>query len=132
MPRCVRAERCVVEALGAQAASCNASWRRGMKLRPTQIVGLVGIVVFGGILIWTLLKPKYDPYKIQGMPIGEVTAPAPAVPEVSHEAIIPVPPAAQPSNPLAIGSDEAKDDLYCSGIIFATHQASGDVMSAAA
>jgi len=69
-----------------------------VNLRPTQIVGQVAIVVFGGILVWTLVKPEPVPGT---MPITD------AIATTTPEA--PAAPPSAPSDPLAIGSDEAKD-----------------------
>jgi hypothetical protein len=92
-----------------------------MKLKPTQWLGLAAIIVFGGILVWTLL-PKPAP-AIEAAPM-----PAPEQPAQSEPA-----PVAPPADPLAVGSQEAKDDLYCSGLIFAIHRANAhDSLSAAA
>jgi hypothetical protein len=99
-----------------------------MKLKPTQIIGLVAIVVFGGILVTTLLRPKPDPYSLpNGMPFSSL--PSPTAPD--FEIPIPdlqytIPPApggdarpavSAPAAPVviytAIGSQDARDDLYC-------------------
>ena len=99
-----------------------------MKLRPLQIVGLVAIVVFGGYLIYTLTRPKPDPFVVPGaMSTGDVSAPetipspsggnlpgegAPAQPEE------PPPPIDQP---LEVGSQEARDHLYCAALLEAAN-----------
>lgn len=81
-----------------------------MKLRPIQIVGLTAILVFGGILVSTLLKGPRDPDLLpSGVRISDL-------PTVSAPAIDTTP---LPADPLAVGSQEAKDDLYCSGVVFA-------------
>jgi hypothetical protein len=94
-----------------------------MKLRPLQIVGLVAIVVFGGILVFTLTKPKLDPFTVPGAMRMNDALPPPA------EYMKPPPldlAATPPANPMEVGSQEAKDDLYCSGVVFAVHQSSKD------
>jgi hypothetical protein len=94
-----------------------------MKLRPLQIVGLFAVVVFGGYLIYTLTAPKPDPFVVPGAaslsepaaPIIAAEAPAPApAPEDELPAI---------DRPLEVGSQEARDDLYCSGLLFAANPA---------
>lgn len=93
-----------------------------MKLRPLQIVGLIAIVVFGGILAVQLTQPKRDPMQLpsglnlRDLPSPDIAAPTPALPTVPTA----------PGDLLAIGSDGAKDDLYCSGVIFAFHQTQPD------
>lgn len=91
-----------------------------MKLRPLQIVGVIAIVVFGGILAMQLMQPKRDPMELpSGVNLRDLPspgAPAPTLPT----------PAAPGGDLLAIGSDGAKDDLYCSGVIFAFHQTQPD------
>jgi hypothetical protein len=51
---------------------------------------------------------------------NNATAPvAEAAPPAKPEASTPITPPPPPADPLAVGSQEAKDDLYCAGIIFA-------------
>ncbi|MEP7211229.1 MAG: hypothetical protein ABI740_10365, partial [Alphaproteobacteria bacterium] len=116
-----------------------------MRLRPTQIVGLCAIVVFGGILVYTLTKPKRDPYNLPGgvslrdlprpatldipvipMPtITPVTPPQPLMPMDGSASVAPATPepVVPPADPFAVGSQEAKDDLYCAGVMTAANQA---------
>lgn len=113
-----------------------------MQLRPQQIVGLVAVIFFGGMLIWQLTQPKRDPFSVPGaMPLNtsaydekvikEGFGPSETPPQVIAPPDAPAAPAATPiSDPLAVGSDDAKDDLYCSGVIFAAHRASADAVSA--
>ncbi len=92
-----------------------------MKLRPLQIVGLVALVVFGAILVTTLMKGRRDPdllpsgVRISELPrVGDQIPPAaPPLPGGSAESL---------ADPLSAGSQDAKDDLYCSGVVFAEHQ----------
>lgn len=80
-----------------------------MKLRPTQIVGLGAIVVFGGYLAFTLLKGPRDPDLLpSGVRISDL-------PTLSADPVDTTP---LPADPLAVGSQDAKDDLYCSGVVF--------------
>jgi hypothetical protein len=79
-----------------------------MKLRPTQIVGLGAVVVFGSYLIFTLIKGPRDPDLLpSGVRISDL-------PTIGAGPIDTTP---LPADPLAVGSQEAKDDLYCSGIV---------------
>src|SRR5262245_55213329 len=81
-----------------------------MKLHPIRITGIAGVVVFGGILVFTLMKGPRDPDLLpSGVRISDL-------PAISAPAIDTTP---LPSDPLAIGSQDAKDDLYCSGVVIA-------------
>jgi hypothetical protein len=103
-----------------------------MRLRPLQIVGLLAVVGFGIKLVMLLTEPKRDPFHLPGaMPLS-----APVEPALPEPPMI-APPVAEAPNPvpadlLSLGSDEAKDDLYCSGLIFAAHRVSPDTLSDAA
>src|SRR5262245_23867573 len=50
-----------------------------------------------------------------GQPSGDKTASAEAPPPAEA----PIQPPPPPADPLAVGSQDAKDDLYCAGAIFA-------------
>jgi hypothetical protein len=92
-----------------------------MTFGPRQFVGLAAIVVFGGILAFNLTRPKPETFKVPGaVPLADVpvTSPLPGQMTV-HIA----------EDPLTVGSDAAKDDLYCSGILFTGHKATGDIAS---
>lgn len=113
-----------------------------MKLRPQQIVGLVAVIFFGSMLIWQLTQPKRDPFSVPGaIPLdtsaydervkNEAFGTPPASIEPPSAGVTPTTPAPI-SDPLNVGSDDAKDDLYCSGVIFAAHRASQDTLSAEA
>lgn len=96
-----------------------------MKLRPLQIVGLVAIVVFGGILVYTLTKPKPDPFVVPGAaPLTETAAPSPAGGTLPGTAeTLPAAPEEPPviDQPLEVGSQEARDHLYCAGLLEAAN-----------
>jgi hypothetical protein len=80
-----------------------------MKLRPLQIFGLVAVLVFGSYLVVQLAQGPRDP---DVLPSGV---------RISDLPTISAPPADTapiPAEPLAVGSQDAKDDLYCSGIVF--------------
>ncbi len=101
-----------------------------MKLRPTQMIGLAAIVVFGGILVWTLVKPKRDPMILpNGLDLRTLPSPssliAPDIPLIAPAA----PAGLAAPGSLLVGSQDAKDDLYCSGVVFAVRSESGDPLS---
>ncbi len=99
-------------------------------MKPLQWVGVAAIAFFGGKLVYDLTRPEPDPFLLPGaMPMSDTLAasdpvelPIPPLPEIP----VVIPP---PLDPLIVGSDAARDDLYCSGIIFAAHRASGDEFS---
>lgn len=105
-----------------------------MRLRPLQIVGLVAVVFFGAKLVWLLTEPKRDPFHLPGaMPVSEPLTPRASAPDAADTSdplapavIVPPPP---PTNLLGLGPDDAKDDLYCSGLIFAANRAGTDTTS---
>ncbi|HEX5008696.1 MAG TPA: hypothetical protein VFV70_16400 [Hyphomonadaceae bacterium] len=49
------------------------------------------------------------------------TQTAEAAPPAKAEASAPITPPPPPADPLAVGSQDAKDDLYCAGIIYAAN-----------
>jgi hypothetical protein len=49
------------------------------------------------------------------------TQTADAAPPAKPEAAAPITPPPPPTDPLAVGSQDAKDDLYCAGIIYAAN-----------
>jgi hypothetical protein len=49
------------------------------------------------------------------------TQTAEAAPPAKPEASAPITPPPPPADPLAVGSQDAKDDLYCAGVIFAAN-----------
>lgn len=115
-----------------------------MKLKPTQVVGLVAIVVFGGGMIFRLTQPSERERMektLASLPRIEVPAPEFPMPDLSaiNTPVIPpssvlepgagtgaassaLPPAAKEVNYLALGSQAAKDDLYCGGVLDAHFQ----------
>ncbi|MEQ1753399.1 MAG: hypothetical protein ABL973_04635 [Micropepsaceae bacterium] len=97
-----------------------------MRLNGRRLVGLLAIVVFGGILISNFLPSAHDTPRGPAAVLLEhpvtpspVTSPTPA----------PVPDTTPIADPLSVGSQEAQDDLYCSGLIFAKHLETGDILS---
>jgi hypothetical protein len=53
--------------------------------------------------------------------VDKTTQAAEAAPPAKPEASVPVTPPPPPADPLAVGSQDAKDDLYCAGIIYAAN-----------
>lgn len=126
-----------------------------MNLRPTQIVGLVAVVFFGGYLGYTLLKPKPDPMvlpsgvDLRKLPSVSDIVPAPdlmpVVPDMKIEPftadmLVPdpmpkpkggaaTPPTSAEAELLAKGSQDARDDLYCAGVISAVDHAAAATLS---
>ena len=108
-----------------------------MKLRPTQLVGLGAIILFGGGMILRMMQPserEVMEQRLASLPRIEVPAPEFPVPDFSASSTTVTPPSALngeagsstsastlsiPGEPdyLAIGSQAAKDDLYCSGVL---------------
>ena len=105
-----------------------------MELKPRQIIGLGAIVVFGSILVLRLTTPS-EKEKMDRVlaSLPPVTVPQSAfelpLPDVSIPKIPPLPdldlPAATTTpvepevtvNYAALGSQAAKDDLYCAGLL---------------
>jgi hypothetical protein len=106
-----------------------------MKLRPHQYVGIAAVIFFGGMLIWQLTQPKRDPFSVPGaMPLNTKAYDEKVLQEgfgpgaVDPPALAPPPPPSSASTAelISIGSDDAKDDLYCSGLIYAAYSVSKD------
>jgi len=110
-----------------------------MKLQPRQMIGLVAIVVFGGGLIWRLTQPSEREImekRLASLPtISPSTEPL-EFPRVDIPTVGPVTPPSAFNNGgdptdtrkiyelsgvdhFAAGSQAAKDDLYCSGVLSA-------------
>jgi hypothetical protein len=53
--------------------------------------------------------------------VDTTTQTAEAAPPAKPEASVPVTPPPPPADPLAVGSQDAKDDLYCAGVIYAAN-----------
>src|SRR5690348_15603762 len=77
-----------------------------MKISRTQWLGLAVVIVFGGRMIMMLMEKK-DP---DVLPSGVRLSDLPKLPEMPMPDLNPV-----PAEPLRVGSQEAKDLLYCSG-----------------
>lgn len=102
-----------------------------MKLKPRQIIGLGAIVIFGGILVMRLTQPSEKermdrvlaslpsisaPQGAIGYPQPELTLPTvPSMPDLDLPAS--VMPEAPEVDYAARGSQAARDDLYCAGML---------------
>jgi hypothetical protein len=114
-----------------------------MKLKPRQIIGLVAIVVFGGGLIWRLTQPSESEIIAQRMasvPRLNDTIQIPDLPPVDLPSFTVTAPASELGTAggdtsgkavwelsgidyYSIGSQAAKDDLYCAGVLSAEFSA---------
>jgi hypothetical protein len=104
-----------------------------MKFAPHQWVGLGAVIVFGGYLVFQLTKPPRDPMILPSgvdlrtlpSPSSALDPPAFSVPDIGPVPSLPPPsppapppaPPQPPADPLAIGTAQAKDDLYCAGVM---------------
>jgi hypothetical protein len=109
-----------------------------MKLKPRQLIGLVAIVVFGGGLIWRAMQPSEREVMEQRLAsLPSISAPTdlPALPPVT------LPPLTTPTvttghpegdkalwelsgiDYFTLGSQAARDDLYCAGVLSAEFEA---------
>ncbi|MEZ6029850.1 MAG: hypothetical protein R3C46_08865 [Hyphomonadaceae bacterium] len=98
-----------------------------MKLKPRQLIGLGAIVIFGGILIFRLTQPSEKEIMEQRLAaLPRLTTPSVEIPMPDLQYT--PPPAltgdtpslsATPATPkkdyLVLGSQDARDDLYCDG-----------------
>lgn len=90
-----------------------------MPSKPIQIAGFLAVVVFGCLFAWLEMQPKPDPMR-GAQPLGletPIVGDKPPSPSIS----------ATPNH--TAGSAEARDDLYCSGVIYASYRAAADPMS---
>jgi hypothetical protein len=96
-----------------------------MKFGPRRAIGLAAILVFGGILVFSMMETPRDP-----SPDSDRTNDAPSPIAPSPNTPSPEPSSAPPTDPMEIGSQDARDDLYCSGVVFAVHQSkSGETIN---
>jgi hypothetical protein len=96
-----------------------------MKLKPTQIVGLVAIVVFGGGMIFRLTQPserEIMEQRMASLPRVEIPAVEIPIPDLQYTTPTTLGSGALPTlsapvelaiNYTAVGSQDARDDLYC-------------------
>lgn len=84
------------------------------KLKRTQWLGLAVVIVFGGRLA-LMLTEKKDP---DVLPSGIRISDLPKPPEMPMPDLNPI-----PDKPLEVGSQDARDMLYCSGVISAENKA---------
>ena len=110
-----------------------------MKLRRTQMIGAVAIVVFGGGMVWRMTQPSEREImekRIASLPRIEVPAPEFPMPDLSSTNVtvtapttvlgtdVSTPPPSAPEKDYTIlGSQDARDDLYCGGVVSAEFDA---------
>lgn len=108
-----------------------------MKLKPRQVIGLAAIVVFGGITVMTLTRPserEVVEQRLSSLPSVSVPTEIPALPPVTMPSLTAPTSSAGDANDKAIwelsgvdyydlGSQAAKDDLYCAGVLRAEFDA---------
>lgn len=110
-----------------------------MKLKPRQLIGLAAILVFGGILIVTLVRPnerEIMEQRLASLPSLSAPTDLPALPPASLPSLsMPATPTAGADTSgkalwelsgidyYALGSQAAKDDLYCAGVLGAEFEA---------
>lgn len=97
-----------------------------MKLKPTQVIGLVAIVVFGGGMIFRLTQPserEIMEQRLASLPRVEIPKVEIPIPDLQYTTP-PAPgsgalttPAAPDVDYTASGSQDARDDLYCGSVL---------------
>jgi hypothetical protein len=87
------------------------------KLSRTQWLGLAVVIVFGGRLA-LMLTEKKDP---DVLPSGVRISDLPSLGDIKMPDVL-----TAPEKPLEVGSQEARDMLYCSGVISAENKAKPD------
>lgn len=114
-----------------------------MKLKPTQWLGALAVIVFGGGMIFRMTQPSEREImekRIASLPTISVPAPTFSMEPITPVEIPPMPalstggPSSGPAKPadlsipgepkyLELGSQAAKDDLYCAGVVSAEFDA---------
>jgi hypothetical protein len=110
-----------------------------VKLKRTQIVGLLAIIVFGGGAIFRMTQPSEREVmekRLASLPRVEIPAPDFPMPDLSSTNTVVTPPTSTlgadadsppPSIPpldyIYRGSQDARDDLYCGGVVSAEFDA---------
>lgn len=112
-----------------------------MKFKPTQMIGAVAIIVFGGGMIFRMMQPserEIMEQRLASLPRVEIPAPEFPMPDLSSiNTTVTAPESAlgsgSTSTPPAqvapekdytlLGSQDARDDLYCSGVLSAEFDA---------
>ena len=105
-----------------------------MKLNSRQMIGLGAIVIFGGMMIFRLTQPSEKeimerrlaslptvtapsgPIEFPMPELPTITAPIPPVSALDDLPVTTTPPETAPDY-AAMGSQAAKDDIYCSGVL---------------
>jgi hypothetical protein len=91
-----------------------------MQVKPAQLIGIGLVAVIGAALaVTTLLQEPEQPKHAAVNERGETAALARLSPSPLAPASGAISGAA--NDPLSAGSTEARDDLYCQGLIFAAH-----------
>ncbi len=100
-----------------------------MKLKPRQIFGLGAIVIFGGIMVFRLTQPserEIMEQRLAALPrvqVPTVDFPMPDLqyttpPELGGDALPALAPSSAPAiDYTTLGSQTARDDLYCAGVL---------------
>ena len=110
-----------------------------MKFKPTQMIGAVAIIVFGGGMAWRMTQPSEREImekRLASLPRIEIPAPEFPMPDLSSTNItvtapttvlgtdVSTPPPATPEKDYTVlGSQDARDDLYCGGVVGAEFDA---------
>jgi hypothetical protein len=89
-----------------------------MSLR-TQIITALAVAVVCGLVAWRLAGGEREP-AAPGEPA--------AAPETADPPRLATDLSGRPFDPMTIGSQAAKDDLYCAGVLFAAHYGPRDAM----
>ncbi len=110
-----------------------------MKIRRTQMIGAVAIIVFGGGMIFRMMQPSEREImekRLASLPRIEVPAPEFPMPDLSSVnttvtapvtalgAGVSMPAPSEPEKDYTVlGSQDARDDLYCGGVVSAEFDA---------
>jgi hypothetical protein len=90
-------------------------------MRLIRFVGIAAVVIFGVIFLLQLSCEDQLPFTTPGV-VDEGDGEGDPVPESAPgDSIL--------AEPLLVGSADARDDLYCAGLLFTAHRATQDVFS---
>lgn len=93
-------------------------------MRVLRIIGVVAVIALGVYFLLQILGDDPLAVLLPGE-IAEGTGEGDPIPECPEGPSV-------LAEPLLVGSSDARDDLYCSGLLFAAHRATADVLSEAA
>jgi hypothetical protein len=93
-------------------------------MRVLRIIGVVAVIVFGVYVLLQILGDDPLTVLLPGE-VAEATGEGDPIPESPEGPSV-------LAEPLLVGSADARDDLYCSGLLFAAHRETGDTLSAEA